>query len=396
MSLIAALSLLLIGAHLLGRVAERFGQPALLGQMLAGIALGPSLLGWVGASTSLAAVADLSVLFVVVTAGLEMRMQHVLDAFRGKGVVALLLGLAIPAAAAGAFVYLMQMSLWPGVVVTLCISVTALPVALRILDSFGFLNAPWARIAISSALLSDVIVLMGLGIAMSIATPSGSTTVGVMAAVGIAVVKLGVLLLVVGGCHFICLRWTASGAWSRSQATQPSTDAVLIVTLLFMLALGAVSELLGFHFVIGVFLAALMVTRDLISDARFEKLERTCDVMTVSLFGPLFLAYQGVLFEAQALSDYAFVAGLLIVAIVSKLLGGYATARLNRLDHRDALGAGIVMNARGVVGMVVASIAYRAGLVDQSLFSALLLVCIVTSVMTPLMLKAWIKPTTPP
>ncbi len=395
MTLIAALSLLLIGAHLLGRTAEHFGQPALLGQMLAGIALGPSLLGCVGASPSLSAVADLSVLFVVVTAGLEMRMQHVLDAFRGKGSIALLLGLAIPAATAGTFAYAMQMSFWPGVVVTLCISVTALPVALRILDGLGLLNAPWARIAISSALLSDVIVLMGLGIAMSTATPSGSSAVSAAAAVAAAVGKLGLLLLVVRGCHFICLRWTASGAWSKSQDTRPSTDAVLIVTLLFMLALGAISELLGFHFVIGVFLAALMVTRDLISDARFEKLERTCDVMTVSLFGPLFLAYQGVLFEAQALVDYGFVAGLLIVAIVSKLLGGYATARLNRLDHRDALGVGIVMNARGVVGMVVASIAYRAGLVDQSLFSTLLLVCIVTSVMTPFMLKAWIKPTAP-
>jgi Kef-type K+ transport system membrane component KefB len=109
----------------------------------------------------------------------------------------------------------------------------------------------------------------------------------------------------------------------------------------------------------------------------------------------LFLAYQGVLFEAHALTDFVFMAALLAVAIASKLLGGYATARLSRLNHHDALGAGIVMNARGVVGMVVASIAYRAGLVDQALFSTLLLVCIVTSVMTPLMLKVWIKPPTP-
>lgn len=394
MTLIVALSLLLIGAHSLGRIAERFGQPALLGQMLAGIVLGPSLLGWVRATPSLSAVADLSVLFVVVTAGLEMRMQHVVDAFRGKGVLALLLGLAIPAAAAAIYAYAMEMTLWSGTVVTLCVSVTALPVALRILDGFGLLHAPWARIAISSALLSDVIVLMALGIAMNIAAPtSGATSNHALMTVGIAVAKVGVLLLVVGACHRLCLRWSASGAWSKSANGKSSADAVLVITLLFMFGLGAISELLGFHFVIGVFLAALLVTRDLISDARFENLERTCELMTVSLFGPLFLAYQGVLFEAQALSDYWFVAGLLVVAIVSKLLGGYATARLSRLDHRDALGAGIVMNARGVVGMVVASIAYRAGLVDQALFAALLLMCIVTSVITPFMLKRWLNST---
>lgn len=392
MSLIASLSLLLIGAHLLGRIAERLGQPALLGQMLAGIALGPSLLEWVRASAPLAALVDLAVLFVVVTAGLEMRMQHVLEAFRGKGSFALLLGFMAPAAAAGLFAFAMDLTPMHALVVVLCLSVTALPVALRILGSFGLLQTPLARIAISSALLSDVIVLLALGVAMSVAAPTdGSAAASLPTTVGVAVLKLGVLFLVVAACHHACSWMAARKMWSAAPS-QRSADAVLIVTLLFMLALGAVSELLGFHFVIGVFLAALMVTRDLISDARFESLERTCELMTTSLFGPLFLAYQGVLFELQALNDYALVAGLLIVAIISKIAGGYATARLCSLAPRDSLGVGVVMNARGVVGMVVASIAYQAGLVDQALFSALLLVCIVTSVMTPVLLKVVLKP----
>jgi Kef-type K+ transport system membrane component KefB len=380
------LSLLLIGAHLLGRLAETLRQPALVGHMLAGILLGPSVFAWVQPSSSLTAISDLSVLFVVVTAGLEMRMQHVLDVFRGKGAFALLFGFAIPAAAAGTFAYAMDLALIPGLVVTLCLSVTALPVALRILSTFGMLDTRIARVAIAGALMSDVIVLMVLGIALSVTNPS---TEGWLPAIGLSIAKLGALIVVVGICHFVCLRLSSLRTERATDTASRPADTILIVTLVFMLALGALSELLGFHFAIGVFFAALMITRDLISDARYESLTRTCELMTLSLFGPLFLAYQGIQFELGALDHVSLVVGLVLVAIASKLLGGYAAARLNKLPHQEALSVAAIMNARGVMEMVVASIAYRAGLVDQALFSTLLLVGIVTTVITPLLLNRW-------
>jgi Kef-type K+ transport system membrane component KefB len=391
MPLIAGLSLMLIAAHLLGRLAERLRQPALVGHMLAGILLGPSVLQWVQAGPAFAAISDLSVLFVVITAGLEMRMQHVLDVFRGKGTFALLLGFAIPAAAAGAFAYAMGMALIPGLVVMLCLSVTALPVALRILSSFGMLDTRVARVAIASALLSDVIVLMILGVVLSLTSPQ--STSGWLPAVGLSVAKLGALIALVGICHFVCMRISAARSDRAAETKGQSADTVLILTLVFMLALGALSEQLGFHFAIGVFFAALMITRDLISDARFENLERTCDVMTTSLFGPMFLAYQGIQFRLGALDSGTLVLGLLLVAISSKLVAGYAAARLKKLPHQEALGVAAIMNARGVMEMVVASIAYRAGLIDQGLFSALLLVGMATTMITPLLLRRWMPRT---
>jgi Kef-type K+ transport system membrane component KefB len=351
--------------------------------MVAGIVLGPSILGWVRGAPMFAAVSDLSVLFVVATAGLEMRMQHVLDVFRGKGAFSLLLGFVIPAAAAAAFTYAIGLTFMPGLVATLCLSVTALPVALRILSDFGLLETQIARVAIASALLSDVIVLMLLGMALSLAAPQTNSE-GWLPVVGISVAKLGALIALVGVCHFVCIRLSTTRA---DEAVKSPIDAALLLTLLFIFGLGAASDLLGFHFAVGAFLAALMVTRDLISDARFEKLERTCELLTASLFGPLFLTYQGIQFEIGALNDFALVAGLIVVAIVSKVGAGYGAARLMQLTSREALSVGVIMNARGVVGMVVASIAYRAGLVDQALFSALLLVGIVTTAITPLLLR---------
>jgi Kef-type K+ transport system membrane component KefB len=389
MTLFAALSLLLIVAHVLGRIAERLGQPALAGQMLAGIVLGPSLLGWVQSSTALAAISDLSVLFVVIAAGLEMRLQHVLEAFRGRGTFALMLGFLVPALATGALAYVLNLTWIPALVAMLCVSVTALPVALRILSGFGLMQTRVARVAIASALMTDIIVFMVLGVVIAAAHPTENSDLVITASIAIA--KLGVLVAVVGVCHFICMRIVARNAARRSVVTQPSNDTVLVLTLLFMFGLGAISEWLGFHFVIGVFLAALMVTRDLISDARFETLERTCEWITLSLFGPVFLAYQGIQLQPGALGNWTLIGGLIVVAVLSKLIGGYAAGWVKGLSNHEAAGVGIVMNARGVMGMVVASVAYRADLVDQTLFSALLIMGIVTTVLTPMMLKPWMK-----
>ena len=225
----------------------------------------------------------------------------------------------------------------------------------------------------------------------SVGTADCQTQVTLSTTVGVAVAKLGLLLLVVAACHYACTKLSARRHTLATQKSQPAVDDTLIWAVIFMVGLGVVSERLGSHFIIGVFLGSLLVTGELISYARFRKLEQTCELMTVSLFGPLFLAYQGVQFEVGALRDVTFVLALTSIAVASKLLGGYVMARLKVLPHYESVGVAIVMNSRGVMEMVIASIAYRAGLVSQSLFSTLLIVGVITTVVTPSMLRYWLK-----
>jgi Kef-type K+ transport system membrane component KefB len=389
MTPMGGICLLLLSAHALGWVAERMRQPALLGHMLAGIVVGPSMFSWITPSASLSSMSDLAVAFVVMTAGLEMRMQQVLDTMRGRGFIALLHGFAIPAAAAALFSYGMGLGLVPTLVVVLCVSVTALPVALRILSEFGMLNTDVARVAIASALLADLVVLMVLGITIALGNPAGAAS-PVMTATK-AVVNLGALLLLVTACYFVCARLSAARRAAPASKARPSFSKVAILVFLFVLGLGAASEQLGFHFAIGMFLAALLVTPELIGEARFASLVRACELMALCVFAPLFLAYQGTQFQVGALDDAVFVIGLLAVAIVSKMVSGYVVARVQSLSHRTALGVAVIMNARGLMEMVTASIAYRAGLITQELFSALLILGIVTTLITPPLLRHWIQ-----
>ena len=327
-------------------------------------------------------------LFVVITAGLKMRFEHLLEMFRGTGTFALMLGFIIPAFMAGVFAFAIGLELIPALVVALCISVTALPVALRILSDFGISTTRVARVAIASALLSDTVVLMVLGVV--IATSLSKRANGLLIAASLAIAKLVLLLVVFAACQVVFVRLSRRGASWRTPTNPTSVDTVTVLTLVFMLGLGAVAELLGLHSAIGTFLAALLITSALINDARFENLTRTCDLMTVSVFGPLFLGFQGIQFKLSTLNNYLLVVGLILVAVVSKWIGGYAAARMKHLPTNEAFGVAIIMNARGVMEMVVVSIAYREGLVDQELFSALLVVGIVTTVVTPSMLRRWL------
>jgi Kef-type K+ transport system membrane component KefB len=385
MHLVTSLFLLLVSAHLLGKLCVRLKQPALAGHMVAGILLGPSLLAWIGPAANLSAVADIAVLFVVLTAGLEMRLQHVLGAFKGRGAFAMLLGFFLPAAAGAMVAASFALPATAVLVIALCIAVTALPVALQILRSFGLLHSRIAHVAISGALLSDILVLMLLGVLIDLslgdAVRSASTA---------ALLATGKLIGLVTA--IVVAQWACSHAMKRRSANPQSfsaNTANLSFAVLFVLGLGALSELLGFHFAIGAFFAAMMITPELIGAASFERLENTCEVLTASLFAPLFLAYQGLQFQAQALTHPALLAALLIAAISAKLLGGYLAGRLQRLTAHEAWGVGIVMNAHGVMALIVASIAFHAGLIDATVFSTLLIVGMITTLLTPPLLKRW-------
>lgn len=386
MALMTSIFILLLSAHALGRLSARIGLPMLAGHMVAGIMLGPSVLSWLAPNPALGAVSDVAVLFVVLNAGLEMRLQHVIDVFRGRGIGALMIGFIVPLGAGGIVAFGFGLPAIPAIVVALCVSVTALPVALQILAGFKMLGTQIARVSISGSLLADIIVLLTLGVLIGLSQENGAATW--TGAIALAIAKLVGLMFAVYCAHLLCTRFMKQSLL-REGSSVTGIATTLAFALMFVLGLGALSETLGFHFAIGAFLAAMMIAPDIIGERPFERLQGTCEVLTASWSGPLFLAYQGMQFHLDSLAHPGFVLALLAAAVISKLLSGYVVGRLQKMSSHDAWGVGIVMNARGVMELVIASIALRAGLIDQEVFSALLIIGLVTTVLTPLLLKRW-------
>jgi Kef-type K+ transport system membrane component KefB len=160
------------------------------------------------------------------------------------------------------------------------------------------------------------------------------------------------------------------------------------IVIVFVLAFGSLSETLGFHFVIGAFSGALLLDKRQFAPARYEELRRTLSSITGGFLAPVFFAYLGLEFQITALADFAFVIAVLAAASASKVLAGWLGGRAIGMSNREAIGLGFILNGRGAMELVVASIALERGFIGQGLFSVLVLMGVVTTLMAPISFNA--------
>ncbi|MCX8018784.1 MAG: cation:proton antiporter, partial [Rhodocyclaceae bacterium] len=160
-------------------------------------------------------------------------------------------------------------------------------------------------------------------------------------------------------------------------------EALFGIVLLFVLTFGSVSEALGFHFVIGAFFGALLLDKRHFLASRYNELKLTLDSVTGGFLAPVFFAYLGLKFDFGAIRDWGFVLAVLVVSIASKVFAGWWGGRLLGMTRREAFALGGMLNGRGVMELVVASIAYERGFIGPHMFSTLVLMGVVTTLITP-------------
>lgn len=385
MSLLSSLLVLLIAARLCGRLFARYKQPEVVGEILAGILLGPALLGIVAPTPAMSGIAELAVFLVILSAGLEMRFADVVGAMRGRGLVLAVLSFVLPFASGVAIGAAYELDAMRKIFLGLCIAITALPVAVKILDGLGLLDTPIARYAIATAILNDLAALLLLGVILTLPPQPTLLAVGTSLLVGGA--KLLALAAIVIGLNRAVLGLEARGVAIQELPERLvrnlGPEALFGLVVLFVLAFGSVSEVLGFHFVIGTFFGALLLDKRFFRPARYDDLTRTLGSVTGGLLAPVFFAYLGLKFELTSLKDLGFVAVVLGISVLTKLASGWIGGRLAGMSHREAAGLGCMLNGRGVMELVVASIAYEKGFIGPGIFSTLVLMGIVTTMLAP-------------
>lgn len=394
MPLITSLLVLIVVARLFAQIFQRFNQPGIVGEMLAGVLLGPSVLNLIHANAALSGIAELAVFLVVLSAGLEMNFKDIVDALRGKGIVIALLGFVLPLASGMLVGVAFQLDVMRTVFLGLCVSITALPVTVRILQSFNLLESEIARYSIATAIFNDVAALLALGVILNLPEQ------GSMQAVGVSILSTSWKPVVLGG-FIVGFNWLLQKAIERGIHFEKLSEklvaflgheALFGILVLFVLVFASVSEALGFHFVIGAFFGALLIERRFFLASHYNALEHTLRSVTGGFLAPVFFAYLGLEFNLGAMSSFEFVAIILAVSIASKVFAGWLGGRLIQLPPAHALGIGIILNGRGVMELVIASIAYERGFIGQGLFSTLVLMGVVTTMITPLMLRKWVMP----
>ena len=389
MSLLSSLLVLVVAARLLGRLFARYKQPEMIGEILAGIVLGPALLNLIAPNAALSGVTELAIFLIILNAGLEIRFADILYAMRGRGLVLAALSFLIPFIGGAAVAAAYHQDVMRMIFLGLCISITALPVAVKLLEGLGILHTKVAKYALATAVVNDVAALFILGIVLNI--PQNLNLSDAAGAVGLATLKLSALALVV-----LSMNWLLTWLDKRdiSIHTVPETlirifgpEALFGIVIVFVLVFGTISEALGFHFVIGAFFGALFLDKRHFLASRYEDLRGTLGSITNGFLAPIFFAYLGLEFHPEAFSEFGFPAVVIVVSILTKLFAGWLGGRIVGMANREAIGLGCVLNGRGVMELVVAGIAYQKGFIGPTMFSTLVLMGILTTFLTPILFK---------
>lgn len=385
--LLAALALVIVAAKLGGWLSSALRQPVVLGELLAGLVLGPSLLNLFGqdyfqqahVTEALHEFGELGVIFLMFAAGLEIHLSDFAKA--GKpAVLTGILGVVVPVALGAmtllAFAESLQTALFVGIV----LAATSVSISAQTLLELGRLRSREGLTLLGAAVVDDVLAIAVLSAFVALALEGGSSLPGVFWII------LRMLLFLVGA-FFI-------GTWLLPRAARwvgdrdlPVSEPIISLVVISVLAFAWASEFVGgVAAITGAFIAGVALSGSPLKDT----IERGIRGMAYAFFVPIFLVSIGLTADLRVL----FTGGGLwlavvvsAVAVVSKFVGAGLGAKLGGLAWSEALRVGVGMISRGEVGLIIAGVGVRSGLLDLNGFAAMVLMVLVTTLATPPLLR---------
>jgi len=376
--LIVDLAVVLAAAKIGDEVFKRLGQPALIGEILAGLAVGPAVLGFVEPSATLEVFAELGVVFILFWVGLETRLDEMraVGATAGRVGVA---GVALPFAGGYGIALALGEDTTTALFIAAALSATSVGITSAVLDSLGALRTRVARTILGAAVVDDILALILVAVAVGIAA-EGGVDVGSIA-LSIALAAGFVAFFALGGVRAMQSR---PGILQEPRFSEsPFLPAVILC-----LTLAALAAEVGLAAVIGAFLAGMIVAETKEQHPIEDEI-----APLYAFFPPFFFASIGISLDLDALVEPGTVgvlAALTAVAIATKVVGAYAGARA--LGRRDALAVGVGMVPRGEVGIIIAGIGAAEGVIDGELFAAIVGMSLLTTVMAPPLLRRLLRP----
>ena len=389
--LLLQLVVILATARLCGLLLRHLGQPPVIGEMAAGIVLGPIILGaafpqfhaTLFTADSLPALSSLSMLGLVLfmfIVGVELRApQGVRAQLRSAGWVGVLSVLAPMALGIGIAPWLHPtmapagVGFWPfALFMAAAMSITAFPIMARILKERGMTHSRVGQLSLSAAAIADVFAWIMLALVVALIGSGDGYA-------GFARTVLGLVVLCIA--VFAGVRPLMAWLLRRHAADGQPTGMVLAALLIGVFACAAITQWLELHPVFGAFLFGACLPRD---DRLLKSLVERIEHLAIIVLMPIFFALAGLNTTADAFVGAGLGALTLIMlaAVLGKVLGGAAGARIGGMGWRDSFAVGSLMNARALMELIVIKVGLDAGLITQELFTLLLVMAIATTVMT--------------
>jgi Kef-type K+ transport system membrane component KefB/nucleotide-binding universal stress UspA family protein len=395
----AQVLLLIAVGRLLGEWMQRIGQPAVMGQLLAGIILGPSVFGAIWPTGQQAifpphssdrqmlnAVSELGVLLLLLLTGMETDLALV-KRVRRTAAITSAAGIVIPFACGYVLGEMLPESVLPdpnrrlltSLFLATALSISSVKIVAAVLREVDYLRRNLGQVILAAAILDDTIGWTILAFIGGLAT-QGRIVIG------------PVLFSVFGTAAFLAFCFTMGRRWV-ARIIRWTNDhfviemPVITMILVIMIALALVTNFIGVHTVLGAFVAGIMIGQSPILTRHIEEQLRG---LIVALFMPVFFGVAGLSIDLKVLRDphmLRLALLLIVIASIGKLGGCYLGSRVARLNHPEALAVGFAMNARGSTEVILATIGLTMGVLNQQLFTVIVLMAVATTVCMPPLLR---------
>ncbi len=373
------LAIILLFAKCLGILARKFKAPQVVGQIIAGLLVGPCLLGWITQTDFITEMAEVGVIILMFSVGLESDLKELIK----TGPVAFLIacaGVFIPLVC-GALLYMGFYGIAPwgsenfykAVFMGTIMTATSVSITVASLQELGKIKSKVGTTIVSAAIIDDVIGIIVLTFVIGFKNPDSNPGMVVIKTIAFFAVAI------VGG--FIVYK-----IFLTLDKRYPHTRRIPIVSVAFCFALSYIAEkYFGIADITGAYVAGVVLCN--LSDN--EYIERKVDVSSYMFFGPIFFASIGLKTSFDSMNGklIAFCIAFVIVALLAKVLGCGLVGKLCKYSAADSLKIGVGMMTRGEVALIVAQKGLAAGLLTADYFTAVILLILASSILTPIILK---------
>ena len=373
------LAIIIFAAKFFGVMARKCKAPQVVGQIVAGLLVGPCVLGWVAPSDFITHMAEIGVVLLMFEVGLETDLKELVK----TGPIALLIacaGVFVPLVL-GALLYMGFYGVAPwgseeffkAVFIGTIMTATSVSITVAALQELGKIKSKVGTTIVSAAIIDDVIGIIVLTFVIGFKSPDSHP--------GMVIVKTIIFFIVAVAGGFVIFK-----VFLALDKRYPHTRRIPIVSLAFCFALSYVAEkYFGIADITGAYIAGIVLCN--LSDNTY--IERKVDVSSYMLFGPLFFASIGLKtnFDAMDSTLFIFCICFVIVALLAKIIGCGLAAKVCRYSMSDSLKIGVGMMTRGEVALIVAQKGLAADLLTSDYFMAVILLILFTSIATPIILK---------
>jgi Kef-type K+ transport system membrane component KefB len=375
---VADLAIILLAAKLGDELFKRIGQPALIGEILAGLLIGPSVLGIVEPGETIEVFAELGVVFLLFWVGLETRLSDMREVGANAGLAGIG-GVILPFAAGTAAGLIFGESTATSVFIGSALAATSVGITSAVFAELGILATRAARTVLGAAVIDDILALLLVAVAVGIAAEGGVDVASILVSAALAVGFIAVFAL--GGTAV--MRRMPQLLHAPRFAESPLLPAVILC-----LGIAAIAAKIGLAAVIGAFLAGMIVAETKEQHPIEDEI-----APLYAFFPPFFFASIGLELDLDVLLEpgtLLLVVGLSALAAVTKLIGTWPGAR--NLGRREGRIVAVGMVPRGEVGIIVAGIGAASGVVETELFAAIVGMSIVTTLVVPPFLRRLAAP----